>query len=866
MNPPRLADRLLNWLIAPHLREEVLGDVHERFARRVKQRGEARAKRRHWLDVLAYVRPEFIRRQPDQYPQPTNTTMLRNYLKIARRTLTRQKSYSLINVLGLALGMGCGILIFMFVNYHLSFDTFQPDADRVYRVISEMPKDQDNQIGAVPAPLGQALRQDYPFFDKVGRVVGFGGLISLPSSKDNKKFKEPNGVAYAEPEFLEILGLPLVSGDKKKVLTEPNTAIITQSLASKYFGNQNPIGQLIRLDNKTNFSITGVLKDLPVNTDRRQEIYLSYVTLKETNPWLDTWGGIFGGTNCFLLLKAGESPAAAEKAMESLNKKYYSEQDAGNFWFKLQPLSDIHVNSKLGGYVTKSQLLTVSLIGIFLLIIACINFINLATAQALSRSKEIGVRKVLGSLRTQLFKQFITETALIAGLAFVIAIVLAYAALPYLNQLVHTRLTFNLLSDYRLLTFLVVLFISVTFISGSYPGLIISGFQPIQALRGKLSNKHVGNFSVRRALVVTQFAISQTLIIGTIVIMSQMRYTSQSDMGFNKDAIVMLPVPGHLPAEVSTFGTRLSQITGVKSFAFCNVAPASPDSNFDTGIQYDSRTEPEKFTIYYKAGDPNYVATFGLKLVAGRNLYPSDTTREYLLNETAVKKLGLRNPQQVLGKTATINGVKGTIVGVLKDFHNKSFRRSIDPVCLTTRVANYENCAVKIGTGNLPATLSAIEKIWNEMYSADVYSYEFLDKQIARFYETDSLILQLIEIFSGIAIFISCLGLYGLISFMATQKTKEIGVRKTLGASSGHIMWLFGKEFTQLLILAFIIAAPVGWWVMSRYLSDFQYRIELGADIFLLALVLTLMIAILTVGYRSAKAALMNPVKSLRSE
>ncbi|MVM33800.1 FtsX-like permease family protein [Spirosoma sp. HMF4905] len=792
--------------------------------------------------------------------------MLRNYFTVAQRTLMRQKSYSLINILGLALGMSCGILIFMFVNYHLSFDTFQPDADRLYRVIAEMPKDQDNQIGSVPAPLGQALQQDYPFFDKVARVVGFGGLISLPASKENKKFQEAHGVAYAEAAFLELMDFSLVAGSKKNLLKEPNTAVITQNLATKYFGRQEPIGQLIRLDNKTNFRITGILKNLPVNTDRREEIYLSYVTLKETNPWLDTWGGIYGGMNCFLKLKAGESAANVEKALTSLNKKYYSAKEAGNFRFKLQPLADIHVNPKLGGFITKNQLLTLSLIGLFLLVTACINFINLATAQAVSRSKEIGVRKVLGSLRIQLFRQFITETALIASIAAVIALGVAYLALPYLNQLVQTRLTLNLLSDYRLLTFLPALVVLVTFISGSYPGLIISGFQPILALKGKLSVKQAGGFSVRRVLVVTQFAISQTLIIGTIVVMSQMRYNSQADMGFNKDAIVMLPVPEHSSAQVSTLSARLSQVAGVKKAAFCNAAPASPENNFDTGIQYDSRPEPEKFTIYYKAGDPNYVATFGLTLIAGRNLYPSDTTREYLLNETAVKKLGIRNPRQILGKTASINGQTGTIVGVLKDFHNKSFRRSIDAVCLTTSVSNYVNCAIKVNPKDLPNTLASIEKIWSEMYPANVYSYQFLDDQIARFYETDKLILQLIELFAGIAIFISCLGLYGLISFMATQKIKEIGVRKTLGANSGQIIWLFGKEFTQLLVFAFAIAAPLGWWAMNRYLEDFQYRIKLSAGIFLLAISVTFIIAILTVGYRSVKAALMNPVTALRSE
>jgi hypothetical protein len=397
--------------------------------------------------------------------------------------------------------------------------------------------------------------------------------------------------------------------------------------------------------------------------------------------------------------------------------------------------------------------------------------------------------------------------------------------------------------------------------------LILAGFQPVLALKGRLSQKHVGGFSLRRGLVVTQFAISQLLIIGTIVIANQMRYSSQADMGFRKDAIVMLPVPEREKSTISSLNSEISRITGVEKVAFCSRAPASPDWASVT-VRFDSRTENEDFDILVKAGNDQYVSTFDLQVIAGRNVHPSDTVREFLLNETAVKRFGVRSPGDVIGKGMQIglNNSKGTIVGVVKDFHNKSFHETIDPLCITTSNDWYSNCAVKINPANLSATLGAIEATWKKTFPDHVFQYDFLDEQIARFYKLDNMILRLIQSFASIAIIIGCLGLYGLVSFMAAQKTKEVGVRKVLGASVQSILWLFGKEFTRLLIIAFVIAAPLAWWVMRNWLENFTYRIEIGAGVFVLAIAVTFLVAIITVGYQALKGALANPVSSLRNE
>jgi len=797
--------------------------------------------------------------------------MLKNYFKIAYRNLQRSKAYTFINICGLALGITCAILIFMLVRYHLSFDNFHAKSDRIYRLITEFHEETIVQENGVPSPLGKAFRNDFAFAEKTARVVSYDRqLISLPNSKDNLKFEEKEGLAYAEPEFFDIMNFPLLEGDKNTVLKNPNSAIITEKLAIKYFGKSNAIGQTIRINNSTNYKITGILQDLPVNTDRRQEIYLSYENLKDENAWLagdNSWGGVYSGSQSFVLLKEGISQEIVEKALPAISKKYYSPKDAVTFQFKLQPLSDIHFNSELGGYMEKKNLWALAFIGIFLIVTACVNFINLATAQALSRSKEIGVRKVLGSRKSQLFWQFIAETAIITGFAVGAALILCYAILPYVNTLFESQLTISILSDVSLLAFLAGLALIAIFCSGSYPGLILAGFQPIAALKGKLSQKNVGGFTLRRGLVVAQFAISQILIIGTIVIANQMHFSQKTDLGFKKDAIIMLPVPDKSISKMSTLRSRISQLPGVENTTFCLAAPASESEN-SSKVKFDSRQEEELFSINLKYADDQYVPTFGLKVIAGRNIVPSDTVREFLVNEMMVKKLKIKSSEDIIGKKLSVDGGTRfvTIVGVVKDFHNSSFRQSIVPVGIVSRHQDYQNFAVNINAQSIKPTLESIEKLWSETYPEYVYKSEFLDDRIAKFYQLDNLMLQLIQAFAAIAIFIGCLGLYGLISFMTTQKTKEIGVRKVLGASVANIVWIFGKEFVRLLLVAFIVAGPLAWWVMNSWLQDFQYKAEFGAGVFLLSLTTTLIIAAVTVGYKSVSAALKDPVKSLKSE
>jgi putative ABC transport system permease protein len=796
--------------------------------------------------------------------------MLKNFFTIAWRNLWKNKAYAGVNILGLSLGIGCSLLIFALVSYHLSFDNFHPGKDRIYRIVTEFHDEVADYSQGVPSPLGKAFRKDFDFAEKTARVIGYKDmLISFESGGELKKFEEQSGVAYAEPAFFDIFRFPLMRGNKATILQAPGQALITEKLARKYFGDAaSAMGRTIRVSNKTNFAIVGILQDIPVNTDRRQEIYLSYDDIKDQSKRLasdSSWGSISSDCMCFIRLKPAVRAAQVNQGLAQMGKKYQKGRDAQTIIFRLQPLADIHFNANFDGYADKKYLWALFFIGLFIIVTACVNFVNLATAQALNRSTEVGIRKVLGGLRVQLFWQFMTETAFIAIFAVVLGYLLALTTLPALNALFKSEISLHLFGDATLLLFLLALLIVVVFLSGSYPGLVLSRFKPVAALKSKLSQKEVGGFSLRRILVIAQFTISQMLIIGAIVIAGQLHYAQTSDLGFNKNATILLPLPSNDPAKLNTMRTRIGAIAGIRDVSFCDNPPASEETH-NTNFRFANRQEDEHWEVTTKCADANYLQTFGLKLVAGRNYFSSDTVREVLINETTIKRLNLASAATALGQQVKVGHYKGTVVGVVRDFNSRSLHSDISPIAIFPSYSEYYTCAVKIDPVHIHDDLAAFEKIWNDTYPDYLYSYQFLDESIAKFYDLDNSLLELVELFAVIAVFIGCLGLYGLTSFMAVRKTKEIGVRKVLGASIPSILWLFGREFSRLVLIAFVVAAPAAWWIMHKYLQDFKYRIPIGPGIFLLAIAATFVIVVLTVGYQSMRSALANPVKSLRTE
>lgn len=804
--------------------------------------------------------------------------MLRNYLKIAYRTLIRYKVYTALNVLGLTLGLTCAILIFLMVKFHLSFDQYHSKTDRVVRIVSYFnTPDGEFYTPGVPAPLGDAARTEIAPLEKVSMVYNENNVTValIENNVPTKKFLEDNGgVFFVEPDLFSILDLKILKGNVQD-LKQPNVVFLTEKIAKKYFGDADPIGKVLRFDARLNVKVVGIVQDFPSNTDIGGSIITSYATRSNYSPdWekfmKNHWGGINSSTQCYALLKPNTTVAQVQKLTPAFMAKHYTTaEERKSRLLYIQPLTDIHFNDNYNGVIPKRIITTLGIICILLLITACINFVNMATAQALKRSKEVGVRKVMGSSRGQLFWQFIAETAIITILASISSYIFASILFPFLSNwqesLINYRMVFSELIDFRFWLIFIATIILLIFLAGSYPGFVLGGFNTIVALKGKISTQSLGGVSVRKALVVTQFVITQILVIGTIVVSSQMNYFIKSEMGFKHEAILQIPVPQQDAVKLQTLKTQFKRLPSIEKVTYVWTPPMSQSHN-TTNVKYDTRQQDEKFSLNTKFADEDYLSLYGIKLLAGRNIAHIDTMREALVNEELVKRLGEKSNDKVLNKILEFNGRKVTVVGVVQDYHVMTLHEKIPPLAITSQTDMYQTIAVKINMTDAQNTIKKLDKIWSATFPDFVFEYEFYDEAIGKMYLMETAMLGLIQAFALIAILIGCLGLYGLVSFMIAQKTKEIGVRKVLGASIGQILWLFGKEFSFLILIAFIIAAPTAWWVLNGWLQDFEYRISIGFGVFAAAIFLTAMIAVITVGWQSSRAALANPVKSLRTE
>ncbi len=795
--------------------------------------------------------------------------MFKNYFKTAIRNVKRNKSYAVINIIGLAVGITASLLIFLLIQFQTSFDDFHKNKNQIYRVVAETKTpDGVNYSRATAFPVAQGLRIDYPQLKHVARIYEEEDVqITVMNDDTNstqKKFKE-GSVFFADPDFFDIFNFPFIAGNPKTVLSEPNTVVLTQQAAEKYFGDwHNAINRYVKYDNRIICRVTGILKDVPANTDYPLQVVLSFKTQQNDNS--TDWVSQSGNLNTFVVLPKNMSAQQFEGDLRIFVKKN-TPAEYVNQGYILQPLNDIHYNSKFGTYsgttFSKELITALSLIGLFLLIIACINFVNLATAQAVNRSKEVGVRKVLGSSKKQLTVQFLNETFLITLISVIAAIWFAYLALPLLNNILHTTLAIRF--DLPVIAFLFSIIVVVGFLSGSYPAIILSGLNPITALKSKFTGKTSSGLSMRRVLVVLQFTIAQALIIGTLIVVSQMNFFRNTSMGFDKDAIVTVPIPDR--SNINALKTQLLKQAGIKNLSVSTFSP-SDDSRWSSDFKFDNSIRATDFEADLKWADADYFKTYNLQFIAGGPYEQSDTVSGFVVNETAVKKLGFKNPDAILGKKIDFwdGNIIAPVVGVVKDFNGHSLQTEIRPTVLGSLKRSYQLINIKIQPQNASKTLASIERLWRTTYPDFIYEYQFLDDKIAGFYKQESQLAQLYKIFAGIAIFISCLGLYGFVSFMAAQRIREVGIRKVLGASVMSIIYLFTKEFAILIAFAFLIAAPLAYYFMYQWLQDFAYRININVGIFLITILVSVAIAWLTVAYQSIKAALANPVKSLRTE
>lgn len=811
--------------------------------------------------------------------------MQNSYFKLSSRALWKNKSFSLINILGLAVGIAASLLIFLVIYYEKSYDSYQSRNDRIFRMVTTDHSPADGGItgthSMTPRPLADAMRHNFPALEKVAALQGIGSAqfyIPVTGQPEEKKFKVDDGLYFTEPSLYDIFDFKWLAGTAAG-LDEPNTAVLNESLARTFFGKpENAMGKTVLLwSYRVPLRVIGVFKDLPDNTDVPVTLGASYKTYRKLvgeEHW-DDWRSLGGNSQCFVLLAKNQEIKKLQAQAPAFVKNNYREvQEHSNTRTSLgfQPLKELHLDKRFGtlkgNSLTQGELWALALIGIFLLLVACINFVNLATVQSVNRAKEIGVRKVLGSDRSQLIRQFMNETALITLCALVLGSLMAWAAVPYLSDLMEKRLSLDLLRSPVILLFLLSTGIIVTLLAGFYPAIVLSGFNPLMAIKSRISNRTVGGISLRRGLVVFQFVIAQLLVIGTLVVIKQMSFFRNKSMGFEKEAIVLIDLPSDsaLKVRYPYLKAELSKLPDVEAASLCWTAPASRAGQY-SNLYFNNDGEKQPFSVKRLYADSGYFNTFQLKMAVGRQPFPSDTVREVLVNETLVKKLGLRSNEEILGKTLGVEaGKRYPVVGVVRDFNDNSLRDAISPIVITSDYNGYGTLALRLRPDKVNTAMKDVEKLFRSTYPTYIYDVVFLDDRIGRFYKAEALTAQLFKIFAFLAIFISCLGLYGLVSFMAVQKTKEVGIRKVLGASIQSILYLFSREFTLLIGIAFLISMPVAYYFMQRWLEGFHYHTNMGWEIFVLTVVLSLTIAWMTVGYKAVRAAMANPVKSLKAE
>jgi len=816
--------------------------------------------------------------------------MFKNYFKTAFRSLTRNRNYTIINIAGLAVGVAVCMMIFIIIQFQTSFDTFHSKKDRIYRVLTESHHADAGTISYaknVPFLMPEGLKTAFPELEQVAPIYASHN-DELQVLNDNgtavKNFKEPSGVFYTSPSFFKIFDFPLLAGSYAS-LKDPNNVLLTKEIAETYFGDwKTAMGKTIKITGYYSMGaglfqfpavalkVSGVLAPIPANTDFQLKLVVAYGTDftgdKQYGFQQPDWTQSAPDFGCYVLLPPNISAGNFNQQLSAYARKMAPIDNKDSYI--LQPLSAVHYDTQTGDFsnktISKELLNVLWLIAAFILLIACVNFINLSTAQAVNRAKEVGVRKVLGSNKIQLQIQFIVETFLIVTSAVILAAVISMLALPYVKHLLELSLSFNILGNPAIILFLLAITIVVTALAGFYPSVVLSRFNPVNALKSKVTANMKG-ISLRRGLVVFQFIIAQALIIGTLIIVKQMDYFMNQPLGFDKDAIVNVPFrPDSTGSDY--LRQQLLGVTGVQAVSFCSNTPVEDDNNMFTKLKFDHSIKDEDFQAIVKFADENYVPTYKLQLVAGRNLQASGPTKEFLVNESFVKSLGLKKPEDILNKEISIMGglIKCPVVGVLEDFNDRSLRQNVAPLLIATNATMYRHASIKLSTTNIASTMQSIKKIWKQAFPNYVYEYTFLDDKIASFYKQETQLSQLYKIFAAIAIFLSCLGLYGLASFMAVQRIKEVGIRKVLGATAGNIVYLFSKEFIILIAIAFAIATPVAWYFMHQWLQDYAYRINIGWLLFVAAGLVAIIIALATISFQAIKAALANPADSLRSE
>lgn len=813
--------------------------------------------------------------------------MFKNYLLSALRTFGRNKIFTLINIAGLAIGISASLIIFLIVHHEFSYDKFHKDRDRIYRIVTNMHfPDQDFKNSGVPGPLPEAVRSEIP---GIGLSTVFWlaneTKVSIPLNDQTRTvFRKQKDIVYADDQYFNFINYKWLAGSPATALSEPNKVVLTESRAKSYFtfpDIRQAIGKTIIYNDTVNVSISGIVKDLDQVTDIVSKEFVSLSTyrehLKNNNGW-NSWGSVSSSSQFLIKLKKGIDTATFNQQLAVLRKKHEKDAYLATDHF-LQSLSDIHFNSDFDAFdqrqAHKPTLYGLLAVAGFLLILGCINFINLTTAQGAQRAKEIGVRKTMGSTKGNLIIQFLTETFLLASVATVLSLVLSPLLLKIFSDFIPPGVSLEMIKQPVVIGFILALIIMVSVFSGVYPALVLSKYKPVTVLKNVAfaNSGQSRRVWVRKTLTVSQFVIAQFFIIATLIVGKQIRYSLNRDMGFSKDAIVSFVTPFEMEnpgSKQKVLMGKIKAIPGIDKISLSQQPPATNSTSITT-MKFNNGVKDIEASVTIKQVDTAYFDLYKMKLLAGRNLSLSDTVREYVINETYLKLLGFKDPKDAVGKILNPQSSKIPIVGVIADFQTKSTHDAIPPVAFTCQQIGHTRFHIALPQNgdrvqSWSNTIAGMGRAFKEIYPEEDFNYSFLDEDIAKFYKKERDISRLLNWSSGLAVFISCLGLLGLVIFTTTQRVKEIGVRKVLGASVSQIVSLLSKDFLQLVMLAFIIAAPLAWWAMNKWLEDFAYRTTISWWVFVVCGVSMMVIAVLTLGIQTVRSATANPVKSLRTE
>ncbi len=797
--------------------------------------------------------------------------MLRNYLVILLRNIRRNRAFTFINIGGLTLGITCSLIMFLIVKEEMSFNRYHSNLESIYRIGHiDIVDGNEYPQGGAPLPMDEAIENEIVGIAQstLVRHQGYGLVAVGQPSGETKYYEENPEIVWVEPNFFEVFDWELLEGSIGDDFDQPNVAVLNRTLAEKYFPGESAIGRVVKVDKSRDFKIIAVVEDAPDNSDFPFGLFMSMATRRADPSGFGSWGSISSGDVIFIQLENNVDQKTVEEQFVPFTKKYWPKEEDGFRRWTLTPMAEYHFDTRystFGGSASKQMLVTYIIIGAFLIVTACFNFINMSTAMAVKRSKEVGMRKVLGSSRKQLVTRFLGETFFITLVSVLLSMGLTERLLPMvINDFVELSIQFKPLSDLALLGYLGGLLLIVTLLAGFYPAMVLSGAKPINALKGRMNKG--GGINLRRTLVVIQFFLCQLLIFGTIVAVQQMSFFRSVDMGYEKDWILTLSIPDGDIEKQKLWETDIQQLPGVQAYSFNSKPPFSGSVNGTNAFYHVSDSSRIEIIVQYKQADDGYLDTYGLKLLAGEWLPDRDTTTAYVVNESFVKKMGIDEPQEALGKIVNMWGDKYPIIGVIKDFHSVTLESKIEPMIMINRRSGYQTIGLKINASRADQIISSLEQSWYKAHPEYDFDYIFLDENIENYYENEKKMSQMLTAFAGIAIFIGCLGLYGLVAFIANQKAKEIGIRKVLGASVASIVGRFNKEFAILVFIAFIFAGTGGYFGMNQWLQEYEYRITIGPMIFIASIVVSLLIAFGTTGYRSHKAATANPVNSLRDE